>query len=296
MGQQRCTARPASAATRSRVRCRSPRAASASSALIVGHRCRGLCGGRRVERRQPRSVRHVGQRVRQRDRAELHRRRGAALLRRAGQVLLQERVRARGPGGARRATAVRARGADQGEGFRAAELRCCCRRFGYSSMMIVTGPSLTRATFMSAPNRRSPPGRRGPQFRDHGRHQRLGDRAGRRVVPGRPPALGGVRVEGELAHHQQRRADVRAGLLAVEDAQAPQLGRQLLRLLGGVVVGDADQDEQARLVDRSDDRPSTVTLAWVTRCATARMTAQPSRPGFAAFRSASRCGRLRIGG
>src|ERR1700722_12204074 len=97
--------------------------------------------------------------------------------------------------------------------------------------MIVTGPSLTRATFMSAPNspvstraprRRSssttaptrgsappPAGDRAPlhvgaelagldagaqaaQLVDHGADQGLGDRPGGRVAPRRPPAPGGT--------------------------------------------------------------------------------------------------------
>ena len=120
----------------------------------------------------------------------------------------------------------------------------------------VTGPSLTRLTFMSAPKTpvctRAPSS---PQGRDHRVHQRLGDRSGSRRLPGRAAALARVGVQRELADHQQRRGHVGAGLLAVQDPQPPELGGQLRRLLRGVVVGDADQDEQARLGDSADGLP-----------------------------------------
>ena len=53
--------------------------------------------------------------------------------------------------------------------------------------------------------------------------QRFGDGAGRRGVPRRPPTLGGVGVQRELADDEDRRADVTCRLLVVENAQLPEL-------------------------------------------------------------------------
>ena len=88
-----------------------------------------------------------------------------------------------------------------------------------------------------------------------GGHQRLGDLAGRRRLPGRPPALGGLRVQRELADHQQRRPGVGARLLAVQDPQVVDLAGKRSRGLLGVVVRHADQDDQARGGQLADDLP-----------------------------------------
>jgi hypothetical protein len=93
------------------------------------------------------------------------------------------------------------------------------------------------------------------QLLDHRVHQGLGDGSRGGGLPGGAPALARVAVQGELADHQERRRDVGAGLLAVQDAQPPQLGGEPGRLRARVVVGDADQHEQAGLVDRADDLP-----------------------------------------
>src|SRR6185369_4200032 len=84
-----------------------------------------------------RHVRDFGARLRERHRAELHRRGGPALLRVKGAVVLPGLVPVPRPGFATRPAAVRP--------GRPGSVR-------YRSTMIVTGPSLTRDTFMSAPN------------------------------------------------------------------------------------------------------------------------------------------------
>src|SRR5580693_6560659 len=104
-------------------------------------------------------------------------------------------------------------------------------------MMIVMGPSLTRATFMSAPN--LPVSTRAPSARNSAT----------------TASTASVGVQRELADDQERRVQVGAGLLAAEDAQPPELGRQLPRLLGRVIVGDADEDEEPGPVDCPDDGP-----------------------------------------
>ena len=75
------------------------------------------------------------------------------------------------------------------------------------------------------------PGAQLAQGRDDRVHQRLGDRPRSCRLPGRAAALTGVGVERELADHQQRCGHVGTGLLALQDPQSPELGRQL----GGLV-------------------------------------------------------------
>ncbi len=77
----------------------------------------------------------------------------------------------------------------------------------------------------------------------------------RRRLPGRPPALPGLGVQGELADHQQRCPGVRARLLAVQYPQVVDLAGEGGRGLRGVVVGDADQDHQAGAGQRADHLP-----------------------------------------
>ena len=84
-----------------------------------------------------------------------------------------------------------------------------------ASRISVTGPSLTSSTCMSAP--KTPVcdgGAQRAQRVGEGGHQRLRHRSRRRRAPARPPALGRIGVQGELADDQQRRPGVRAGLLA----------------------------------------------------------------------------------
>ena len=121
---------------------------------------------------------------------------------------------------------------------------------GHNSRKIVTGPSLTRLTFMSAP--KMPVSTRAPRScRAETTAPTSGSATGpgRGGQPGRAAALAGVGVERELADDEQRRRDVGARFLAVEDAQVPQLGRQLRGLFRRVIVGDSHQDEQAWLAD-----------------------------------------------
>jgi hypothetical protein len=92
-----------------------------------------------------------------------------------------------------------------------------------------------------------------PERADDRVDQRLRDRTWRGRLPGGAAALVRVAVQGELADHEQRGAEVFAGLLAVENAQAPELPREFARIAGGVVVGDADEHEQPRFVDRAGD-------------------------------------------
>ena len=120
--------------------------------------------------------------------------------------------------------------------------------------MMVTGPSLTRDDLhVGAEDAGLDPGPEVAQGLHHGADQGLGHRPRGGRGPGRAAALGQVRVERELADHQERRSPyIGTGLLAVEDAQAPQLGGELRGLLRGVPVGHADQDEQPRLLDGAD--------------------------------------------
>src|ERR1019366_2325238 len=89
--------------------------------------------------------------------------------------------------------------------------------------MRVTGPSLSRATFISAP--KTPVSTRAPRSR---RADTTASTSGAATGP---------------------------GAAADQDPQAPELGGELRGLLRGVLVGDADQDEEAWLVDRSHDVP-----------------------------------------
>src|SRR5947207_2120948 len=93
-----------------------------------------------------RHVRDFRARLRERHRAELHRRSRLALLRVAGAVVLPGLVPRPRPGLAARPAAMRA---GRPEPVRRPHHRGVVAR--YRSTMIVTGPSLTRDTFMSAP-------------------------------------------------------------------------------------------------------------------------------------------------
>ena len=91
---------------------------------------------------------------------------------------------------------------------------------------------------------------------------RLADRAGCGGLPGGPAALARLAVQRELADHEHRGADVRQRLLLAQQAQVPDLAGRPRDLGRAVVVGDAEVDEQAGLVDRADDdSPSTLTDA-----------------------------------
>ena len=93
--------------------------------------------------------------------------------------------------------------------------------------MTVNGPSFTLATCIIAPNTPvSTVGAATAEFVDQLPDQRFGLVARCGQIPGRPPALVGPRVQGELADDQQRRAGRRAGLVAVQDAQLVQFRRQ----------------------------------------------------------------------
>ena len=101
--------------------------------------------------------------------------------------------------------------------------------------MIVTGPSLIRDTFMSAPN--TPVSTRAPRSR---RACTTAPTRGSATGPG-TAAFGQVRVERELADHQQRRGNVGAGLLAVEDAQPPEQAARLAAKLWGLRILDGEK-------------------------------------------------------
>jgi hypothetical protein len=122
-------------------------------------------------------------------------------------------------------------------------------------MINVTGPLLISATSMRAPN--TPSSTRAPSARSSSAVAATSGSAtgpGAAAFPGRTPALAGVTVKGELRNQQDRRAEVRARLLALQDPQCPELRGQPARMLTRVVVGDTDQDAQTRLGDLSDDR------------------------------------------
>ena len=107
---------------------------------------------------------------------------------------------------------------------------------------------------MSAPKR--PVSHRQPvpaQRLRHGVDEGFGDGPGGGRVPGGAPALAGVGVEGELADQQHGRADVDGGQLPAQDPQLGDLAGDELDLGGAVVVGDAEQDEQAGALEGADD-------------------------------------------
>src|SRR5260370_12780914 len=138
---------------------------------------RGRRGGRGRRLRRPgrlghgraRLVRGFGARLRERHRAELDRRGGPALLRVAGAVVLPGLVPVPRPGVAAGAAAVRnrrvepVRRPDHSGVVAGSARRGSGERGRYRSTMIVTGPSLTRATFMSAP--KTPVWTRAPRSR-----------------------------------------------------------------------------------------------------------------------------------
>ena len=148
------------------------------------------------------------------------------------------------------------------EGFRGAHGPECTdpaalRRNRYGvSRIIVIGPSFTDATCMFAPKMTLGDGR--AQISQRGAErlvERLGDLAGRRRDPGRPPSLPGVAVQRELADHQHRRPEVGGGLLLAHDPQPPDLARQPVDLARAVGVRHAEQHQQPWAVDRADDLP-----------------------------------------
>ncbi len=93
----------------------------------------------------------------------------------------------------------------------------------------MTGPSLTSSTRMSVRNRPvSTVGAEGTERLDDPIDERLGVLGARGGDPARAPALRGVAVERELAHDEQRTADVGDGTVhhavgVVEDPQSPEL-------------------------------------------------------------------------
>lgn len=110
----------------------------------------------------------------------------------------------------------------------------------------MTGPSFTSDTCMCAPKR--PVATVAPRSRSAAANSSTRGSATApecRGRPGGPPALRGIGVEGELADHQDRRAQVGGRAFALQNAQAKQLVRQRLRERGGIGAGDAHQGEQA---------------------------------------------------
>ena len=146
-----------------------------------------------------------------------------------------------------------------------------------TSRMIVTGPSLTSSTSMWAPNRPVAPRPPGPQGGDDLLDHGLGDGRRRGRVPRRAAALAGVGVEGELADDEHGRASSTPSARR-EDAQLGDLARHRRDLLGPVVVGDADEREEAGRSMRPTTSPSTVTEARATRWRTALTWRSPAIP------------------
>ena len=138
----------------------------------------------------------------------------------------------------------------------------------------MTGPSLTSATCISAPNR--PVATVAPSRRSSATSA-VDDRFGVLGPGGRDPAraatLGGVAVERELADDEDLGADVGGGpvhhsRLVVEQAKVAQAVGELPGDGLVVVVGDADEHAQPA-ADPADLRARPrVTAASVTRCTT----------------------------
>ena len=91
----------------------------------------------------------------------------------------------------------------------------------------MTGPSLTSVDLHVRAEPRSRPARRErAALRTRWSTSGSATGAGRRGVPRRPAALARVAVQRELADHQQGRAELGGGPLAVEDPQLVDLGGQ----------------------------------------------------------------------
>lgn len=136
---------------------------------------------------------------------------------------------------------------------------------------MVTGPSFTSATCMSAPN--SPVGTSRPSSSATRAVKR--SYIGRETASGARPdvrravALAGRSLQRELAHHQHLAAylphvEVHHPLLVVENPQTDQLARQILHIFVRVLHAHADQHQQA-LPDPDSSTPPTLTEAFFTR-------------------------------
>src|SRR5207244_2694718 len=71
-------------------------------------------------------------------------------------------------------------------------------------------------------------------------------------LPARPPALGGLRIQGELADHEQRRPGVRAGFLVGQDPQVVDLAGERGRGRRGVAVRGPDEHDKPWRGEPSD--------------------------------------------
>lgn len=117
------------------------------------------------------------------------------------------------------------------------------------STMIVIGPEFTSDTFIISPKR--------PELAQAAHEvlvQRFAHRSRRGGGPRGAPALAHRGVQRELADHQQRRVRRLGAGLVLEDAQAPDLLRDLARGRLVVLVGDPEQDHQPRGGQFADDR------------------------------------------
>ena len=131
------------------------------------------------------------------------------------------------------------------------------------SSSTVTGPSLTSATCISAPNR--PVATVAPSRRSSATtrvDERLGVLGTGRGDPARAATLGRVAVERELADDEELGADVGGGPvhhpgLVVEQADVPQAVGELPG--DGLVVGVGHADEHAQARDRSAPTSSPAT-------------------------------------
>lgn len=121
--------------------------------------------------------------------------------------------------------------------------------------MTVNGPWFVSETRMSAPNR--PVSTCAPSARNRAI---TSSTSGSAISPGAAEfqvgrlALPGVPVESELRNHQKWRIHIGAGLLALQDADRPELAGELRRLFRGVPVGDSHQHTQALADDFADHR------------------------------------------
>ena len=119
----------------------------------------------------------------------------------------------------------------------------------FESIQIVTGPSLTSSTCMSAPN--SPVATPRPSNSATRAVNRARNGFGGRLDITRPVALAGRGLQRELAHDQNFAAclhhvEVHHPGFIVEDTQPHEFSGEVLDVLVGVVAPDAEQHQQSR--------------------------------------------------
>lgn len=87
------------------------------------------------------------------------------------------------------------------------------------------------------------------QFPDNRVEEWFGNLRRRGLIPRWTTSFAGVGVQRELADHEEWRGGVGTGLLVVENSQRVKLSCQGSRLLDGVGVSDANEDDEPGSAD-----------------------------------------------